>query len=497
MSPPSSLPSRPHRCLPPPSSLTSASAPSLSASSLHRRLPSSLLLSLLLFFLLLPSSHAVTSFRSSSPSDPQSDLIPNASSLTPHSRVSSHDVSTPASPSDSKQRKPASRHIHDPSEDIPIGVLPDAPRVTASVAPQSPPAAPFGRAELTAPVAPAKPSNSDSCLTADEVAAEKAAIKARLLSIMERYVALWTDEERAEEDMARLYDAKKVELKASLKAKKAALLARTCDSDDNFLAGRRLLSLDTGDDDWAELDSGAGEEESPDSLPVFDDDDRGIAARIVAGGNAGGNAEAPELGGRATEEEDAPLMDASIHPYAFPSAFTELSERDIESRHASTPTAAGERAEVDYENGGFVASISPARYSPAAAAPSRSQRDIDEDLEEEKRKRRERLRSMRSHPSVEATLSEAELEAGGHFVASISPMAPQRSSAVLDDDEAFIGSIGPPPVGGQSRRKVVEAWKAEDEKEEMERLKAEVKASSRARLEAIAMRAKSRTTPVD
>jgi len=47
-----------------------------------------------------------------------------------------------------------------------------------------------------------------------------------------------------------------------------------------------------------------------------------------------------------------------------------------------------------------------------------------------KRKRRERLRAMRAQTAAEAAgrqLTEEEYEQGGHFVASISPMAPQRT----------------------------------------------------------------------
>jgi hypothetical protein len=257
---------------------------------------------------------------------------------------------------------------------------------------------------------------------------------------------VWKLEERDEDDILRLYEDKADELKRKLKVKKAELLDRACPTS----SPRQLLSLE--EDSWFD------QEELPPVEEAGEEEDRGViagivSARVVAGGKEGG------------EENESPLIDASIHPYSsFPSAFTEPSSRDIQSRHSPSP------ADDDFP--GFIASISPARsasVSPSSSTDLRSQRERDEDWEEEKRKRRERLRALRAHNGggAEASppLTEEEIDSGQHFVASISPMAPQRSSMRFDEDEPFIGSIGPPPAGGVRRAEVVEKWNSEDRKE--------------------------------
>ena len=348
------------------------------------------------------------------------------------------------------------------------------------------------------------------CLSEEQLVEERTALKTRLLQVMDGYMGVWRMEEKTEEEVSALYDDKKAELKLRLKEKKAALLARACDLSASTspsspstpsVSTRQLQSLD--EDDWFDQEEEVLPEElgQGEGAAAYEDEDRGVAARIIAGGSEGGvvveeagGAEGEgEEGGAEEEGPDGPLLDASIHPYAFPSAFTELSERDIESRHApstppltpSHPSSPSDSTEVDiYENGGFVASISPARFDGtptirptmvladtdrtthrAAAAHvggvgggGKSARERDEDLAEERRTKLSQLRSLRGggggiahHPPQ--ALTEAEYEAGGHFVASISPMAPQRSSRLFEEDEAFIGSIGPPPSGGSRGRR--------------------------------------------
>ena len=385
------------------------------------------------------------------------------------------------------QKKRRSSHVHRSSEDVPVSGSDDngAPQHIASVSPSTP-AEPLG-------------AGADGCLSAEEIAAEKSVLKARLLSIMDEYMRLWREEENSEDELNALYDAKRAELKRKMRAKKAALNASACNASAPSPSGRRLLQQREVDDDWFDQEEApVYPAEAGGELPVFDDDDRGVAARIIAGGSQ--STPKPQI---ADDEDDdnAPLLDASIHPYhSMPSAFTELSERDIQSRHApalaASPRSDGEL--VDVENGGFVASISPARFpgvTPVAASSrnGRSQRDMDEDYEEEKRRRRERLRAMRAQTAAEAA---DDFDDGAHFVASISPMAPQRPARVFEEDEAFIGSIGPPSAGGQRREAVVERWKAADAKEEeLKRAVEERRASSRARLQAIAQRTKPASRP--
>ena len=226
--------------------------------------------------------------------------------------------------------------------------------------------------------------------------------------------------------------------------------------------------------------------ESDGGLMTGDDDRVGAVARIVAGG------------GR-LEEDEAPHFDASIHPYATPSAFTSPSERDIQAIHSPTPTPqpkpqpVSSPVEHDTGDGGFIASISPARYSPAPldntpviVVGQRSQRDMDEDLEEERRKRRERLRAIRSRSSDSSEqsqpiaastlpLTDDQLPPGG-FVASISPMAPQRASFDDEDEDSagtYIASVSPPAINGVNsiatqrvKGSLQDRWQREEEEED-------------------------------
>ena len=333
--------------------------------------------------------------------------------------------------------------------------------------------------------------SGESCLTAEELRQAKKDARAKLLTVMEQYLAAWQAEEKSDDEIEKLYDEKKDELKIKLTAKKHELTARACpdareaaaSKPDSNSSARRLMGLE--DDDWLDQEEDtkvylieensttSAEEDSP---TLLDDDDQvGAVAHIVAGGSRRVE----------SEDNDAPRFDASVHPFAMPSAFTSLSERDIEAIHSPSPPPppkaqpVSPATEHDIGEIAFVASISPSRYSPVPldnppviVVGQRSQRDMDEDLEEERRRRRERLKEIRSRsannapatmesdrpvPRGSLPLSDEELPPGG-FVASISPMAPQHTSP-LDYDEdgeaagrggahAYIGSISAPSLNG-------------------------------------------------
>ena len=539
----------------------------------HPVLPQSVSLSSLLFLclcvaLLLPSSVALPPLgrRSSStdrrtpyssngsppspPTDAQSDLAP--SDLTPQSHLyrtrpldavlsdpspPSSDPSDPSSPASEpaflagaravndvnhhhapvapgrihaqaqagglySQQKPVSRvrskHVHSADEEVPVA---EGDAQTQQQPPQ----------QLT----------SRECLNAEQLAESKKEVRQRLLGVMDQYLAVWQAEEKTDEEIEHLYAAKKDELKLKLAEKKQQLTARACPDvvAEGGQGRRQLLGLE--DDDWFDqeeekvylIDENSNVASDDSSLSI-EDDRVGAVARIVAGGSK-----------LEAEEDDGPHFDASIHPFAMPSAFTSLSERDIQAIHSPTPVPqpkpqpVSPSVEHDVGGIGFIASISPARYSPAPldstpviVVGQRSQRDMDEDLEEERRRRRERLKAIRSRATNPADLAseqshlvapgslpltDDQLPPGG-FIASISPMAPQRASPEAEDDHAgvYIASVGAPTINGansnaqRGKGSLQTRWRVEEEEEER---KAEEgggvwRSGSRGRLERVVAR---------
>ena len=367
------------------------------------------------------------------------------------------------------QQQPVSqvrtKHVHSDAESIPVADLDATPQA------EQPPASPVSS------------SSAEPCLSAEQLSEAKKEVRERLLGVMEQYLAVWQAEEKTEQEIDQLYADKKEELKVKLADKKAQLTSRAC------AEGRRRRLLGLEDDDWFDqeedkvylIDESSSMASSVDGGAVLMDDDIvGAVARIVAGGRPL----------ESSDSDDAPHFDASIHPYTPPSAFTSPSERDIQAIHSPAPTPqsktqpASSAANHEGDGIGFIASISPARYSPAPldsnpmqAMGQRSQRDMDEDLEEERRRRRERLKVIRARSSSNGHADESEqllashgslpltdeqLPAGG-FVASISPMAPQRAS--LEDDmhdraDAFVASDSPAKANSAGR------WQREEEEDE-------------------------------
>ena len=363
------------------------------------------------------------------------------------------------------QQKPVSqlrpKHVHSSTESIPIT---------------------DDDAQQTTQQQPQRPTSTEGCLSAEQLAEAKKEVRARLLGVMDQYLAVWQAEEKTDDEIEQLYTSKKDELKLKLADKKQLLTSRACPGVVTDSAGggggrRRLLGLE--DDDWFDQDDekvyliDENSSNSDDSVLLSEDDRVGAVARIVAGGKV-----------ESSEDDDGPHFDASIHPFAMPSAFTSLSERDIQAIHSPAPTPQPKpqpvAPAVDHDAGdiGFVASISPARYSPAPldstpviVVGQRSQRDMDEDLEEERRKRRERLKAIRSRASNNPSdasehsqpvapgslpLTDDQLPPGG-FIASISPMAPQHATPDYEDEEAggtYVGSVSAPLTNGGSSSKV-------------------------------------------
>ena len=335
---------------------------------------------------------------------------------------------------------------------------------------------------------------------------QKAELKTRLLSIMDAYLAVWKLEEKGEEETAALYDSKKQELKQMLRVRKDALLARACATSSS---ARRLLKLE--DDDWFDQEdeeaavlftpaqSAHQDELQLSSVAEDDETDRGVMAGIIAGGShrSHGSVELPA-------DDDAQLFDASIHPFhaPAPSAFTELTHRDIASRHSRAAAASSPQSRAgDADEFGFVASISPARFTSTPAG-QRSQRDLDEDYEEERRKRREKLKAMRvqqqpQQPQQQPASAAAEDDdmGGGQFVASISPMAPQRSSPVFEEEAEqrllYVASISPPARRSQP---VLRRGALGDSDDGWSDSPTDSRGGSRQRLEAIAVRSRVKQT---
>ena len=373
-----------------------------------------------------------------------------------------------------------SKHVHNSAEDVPIANS-DAQQQQQQAQPIS--------------------TGSESCLSAEQLADAKKEVRTRLLSVMDQYLAVWQAEEKTDDEIEQLYNQKKDELKVKLADKKQQLAARACpDVRTEGGSGRRLLGLE--DDDWFDQEeervylideSNAAGAETDDSLLMVDDNTVGAVARIVAGGKPS----AVE-----SEDDEAPHFDASIHPYSMPSAFTSLSERDIQAIHSPPPTPQPKPQPVlpavDHDavgEIGFVASIIPTRYSPAPldntpviVVGQRSQRDMDEDLEEERRKRRERLKAIRARsvsPSDASDLSQPvaagaqplsdeQLPPGG-FVASISPMAPQRATPEYEEEQragTYVGSVSAPAIkagssnAGRGGISVEERWRREAAEEQ-------------------------------
>ena len=127
------------------------------------------------------------------------------------------------------QQKPVSRirpkHDHSADEDKPIT---DDDALTQS----QPPAA------------------AEPCLTAEQLAAAKKEVRARLLGVMDQYLAVWQAEEKTDDEIEQLYTVKKDELKTKLADKKQRLTSRACPDVpvDGGNGRRRLMGLE--DDDW-------------------------------------------------------------------------------------------------------------------------------------------------------------------------------------------------------------------------------------------------------
>lgn len=340
---------------------------------------------------------------------------------------------------------------------------------------------------------PASPnSNSDnidgSCLSSSSALTVLTELKSNFVTLMDHYLEVWRLESFDENQIKQLFEEKKKELKQKMKDKKEAITASLCDgellTDSNHRASplttqasvtegqatRRLLNVD--DDDWFDnVDNEMNDNNNNhnnnhnnnDHIKLVTEDN---TAEMTNNNNAADELLSAVLDGSrdnsprnnedissqngsldnllpASSNDDSPPLGASIHPFSgYQSAFTELTERDIASRHAgivhgnvlpsNTPVNSNQKqdnsqAEEDYVSG-FMASITPTRFPssldslesesdvgviagvyPPSLTPNhffppqsvldgfslRSQREQDEDAEEERRKRREKLRIRR------------------------------------------------------------------------------------------------------
>jgi len=290
-------------------------------------------------------------------------------------------------------------------------------------------------------------STNTECLTENSIATMKQKAKADLKSIMSHFQSIWSLEGKSEESIKELVDQKSKELVGVFRAKKAELAKRACSSvrsvvqsngqSDEQLAGLKKASPRSLYD---QLSKASSDEASA----VKTGDEKSAPSDLMPGGVARRLLSIDEISLIETEDDevdDDRVYTSSIHPYRepeAPSAFTELSERDIASRHESVDEIVDD--DDDDFRPGFRATITPTRLSDdeLSTLALRSVHEIEEEIAEEKVRRLARLKARRGiivasilHVSEPSTHSEEQQHPIGHYVASIKP---QHSSPIFEED---------------------------------------------------------------